>query len=143
MWLIDSTKLHSHDHGATHNPHRTIDPAERLSRLCMFLEAQFGSSITPLSRPKLSSPTDPTLAASTLSSQTSYTNGELTPDEKAELHRLHESGIPVPGLEIRFDKHVARIWLETLEIECDNGVLRDRVRAVVDRAVECVAPVWG
>lgn len=68
---------------------------------------------------------------------------QLSKAEQAELKRLHALGIPVPGVEIRVDKHVAKVWLETLEVECSWGVLRDRVRAVVERAVEVVAPVWG
>lgn len=49
----------------------------------------------------------------------------------------------MPGLEIRVDKHVARVWLETLEVECGYAVLRDRVRVVVERAVETVAGLWS
>lgn len=63
--------------------------------------------------------------------------------EAEELERLHSIGIPVPGVEITVDKHVAKVWLETLEVECLYGVLRDRVKAVVERAVETVAPLWG
>lgn len=63
--------------------------------------------------------------------------------EAAELKRLHSMGIPVPGLEIKVDKHVARVWLENLAVECEYGVLRDRVKAVVERAGETVAPLWG
>lgn len=63
--------------------------------------------------------------------------------EAEELERLHSIGIPVPGVEITVDKHIAKVWLETLEVECSYGVLRDRVKAVVERAVETVAPLWG
>lgn len=63
--------------------------------------------------------------------------------EAEELERLHSIGIPVPGVEIKVDKNVAKVWLETLEVECANGVLRDRLKAVVERAVETVAPLWG
>jgi cleavage and polyadenylation specificity factor subunit 3 len=52
-------------------------------------------------------------------------------------------GIPVPGIEIKVDKHVARVWLEDLEVECANPVLRDRIRVVVERAVETVAGLWA
>lgn len=68
---------------------------------------------------------------------------ELADLEAEELARLHSMGIPVPGVEIKVDKNVAKVWLETLEVECANGVLRDRVKAVVERAVETVAPLWG
>lgn len=63
--------------------------------------------------------------------------------EKKEMARLHAIGVPVPGVEIRVDKQVAKVWLEDLSVECSSGVLRDRVRAVVERAVECVAPIWA
>lgn len=62
--------------------------------------------------------------------------------EAEEMARLHSLGIPVPGLEIKVDKMIARLWLETLEVECVNKLLGDRVRAVVERAVETVAPLW-
>ena len=51
--------------------------------------------------------------------------------------------IPVPGIEIKVDKHIARVWLETLEVECTYPVLRDRVRVVVERAAETVAGLWS
>jgi cleavage and polyadenylation specificity factor subunit 3 len=63
--------------------------------------------------------------------------------EAAELARLQANGIPVPGIEIKVDKHVARVWLEDLEVECANAVLRDRVRVVIERAVETVASMWS
>ena len=63
--------------------------------------------------------------------------------EARERARLASLGIPVPGLEIKVDKHVAKLWLEDLEVECANAVLRDRVKAVVERAVETVAPLWS
>lgn len=68
---------------------------------------------------------------------------DLLDYEAEEVERLHSIGIPVPGVEIKVDKHVAKVWLETLEVECSYGVLRDRVKAVVERAVETVAPLWG
>jgi cleavage and polyadenylation specificity factor subunit 3 len=37
----------------------------------------------------------------------------------------------------------AAVWLEDLEVECKNKVFADRVRAVVERAVEVAAPLWG
>ncbi len=68
---------------------------------------------------------------------------DLEEFEEAELDRLHGLGIPVPGIEIKVDKHVARVWLETLEVECTYPVLRDRVRVVVERAAETVAGLWS
>jgi cleavage and polyadenylation specificity factor subunit 3 len=63
--------------------------------------------------------------------------------QQAELARLHKLGIPVPGVRIRVDKMEASVWLEELEVECGNKVFADRVRAVVERAVEVTAPLWG
>lgn len=60
-----------------------------------------------------------------------------------EIARLHKLGIPVPGISIKVDKMTATIWLEDLEVECNNKVFADRVRAVVERAVEVTAPLWG
>ncbi|KAK1256405.1 hypothetical protein MKX07_008664 [Trichoderma sp. CBMAI-0711] len=61
-----------------------------------------------------------------------------------ELARLHKLGIPVPGISIKVDnKMAATVWLEDLEVECSNKVFADRVRAVVERAVEVTAPLWG
>jgi len=143
-----SSTKHTHTHP---NPHANITPRERFTRLCMFLEAQFGPTITPLLQPRPNPhpstlpPTDhstikPEPRTSTPDSS-AHDLAELEAEE--ELARLHAIGIPVPGVEIRVDKHVARVWLETLEVECESGVLRDRVRAVVERAVETVAPLWG
>lgn len=63
--------------------------------------------------------------------------------QEAELARLHRLGIPVPGVSIRVDKMEAAVWLEALEVESNNKVFADRVRAVVERAVEVTAPLWG
>lgn len=68
---------------------------------------------------------------------------QLRERQQAELARLHRLGIPVPGIGIRVDKMEATVWLEDLEVECRNKVLSDRVRAVVERAVEVTAPLWG
>ncbi|KAK3725515.1 endoribonuclease ysh1 [Vermiconidia calcicola] len=106
------------------NPFANITPEERLSRLFMFLEAQFGEdAITPIAQPKLTGETDDVA-------------------REKELARLHQLGIPVPGLEIRVDKMVAKVWLERAEVECGTKSFGDRVRAVVERAMETVAPLW-
>jgi cleavage and polyadenylation specificity factor subunit 3 len=68
---------------------------------------------------------------------------ELSAEDKAELKRLHNLGIPVPGIEIRFDKYVAKVWLEDLEVECASNPLRARVKAVVERGVETVSGLWS
>ena len=109
----------------------------------MFLEAQFGADITPLVTPRGFSPSN---ASEGRSEEDIKGDGDEREEEEVrkalELARLSTLGIPVPGLEIKVDKHVARVWLETLEVECANRTLRDRVAAVVERAVETVAPLW-
>ena len=113
----------------------------------MFLEAQFGPMVTPITHPKI--PARPPKAA--IDTDGIKNEPEDEPDfendaadlEAEELERLHSVGIPVPGVEIRFDKHVARVWLETLEVECASPVLRERIKAVIERAVETVAPLWA
>lgn len=144
-------------------------------RLCMLLEAQFGSNIAPIERPKLSSLSSvpkkepstrtstpaikpdldrsetPASVATPATQKEEQENGvneefseaEIEEMEADELDRLHSLGIPVPGIEIKVDKHVARVWLETLEVECSYPVLRDRVKIVVERAVETVAGIWA
>ena len=112
----------------------------------MFLEAQFGPLVTPITIPK----TQPKPAKSTLDDDgIKKEAGEEADEDDAEdlaaeeVERLHNIGIPVPGVEIRVDKQVVKVWLETLEVECASHVLRERVKAVVERAVETVAPLWG
>jgi cleavage and polyadenylation specificity factor subunit 3 len=158
--MTGSSSKHTHDHGHGHdddfklparNPHANISPTERLERLFMFLEAQFGSdALTPIETPKISSHL--ILPAKDQASDTVI--GDAGSDNEAEgedmkeairleLERLHKAGIPVPGIEIKVDKMVAKVWLEDLEIECAHRVFGDRVRAVVERAVEVIAPLWG
>ncbi|KAK0280252.1 endoribonuclease ysh1 [Friedmanniomyces endolithicus] len=131
------------------NPHANITPEERLNRLFMFLEAQFGEdALSPIPYPRPQNPTTTTTTTTT----TGTTNGTGYPPTSAEqdksaihaeLARLHSIGIPVPGLEIRVDRLVARVWLEGLEVECGNKTLGDRVRAVVERGCGTLAPLWG
>ena len=118
----------------------------------MFLEAQFGSQVRPIGQPKLTPKASETTKSigddgvkieSDEKADMNEAVADLADLEAAELERLHSIGIPVPGVEIVVDKHRAIVWLETLEVECTYGVLRDRVRAVVERAVETVAPLWG
>jgi len=132
------------------NLHANITPEERFSRLCMFLEAQFGPMISPITKPRL--PIRPSKSEAAPNAVKSEDDANMSGDDAAEdpadaeaeeLERLHSIGIPVPGVEIKVDKNIAKVWLETLEVECANGVLRDRVKAVVERAVETVAPLWG
>ncbi|KAK3113586.1 endoribonuclease ysh1, partial [Teratosphaeriaceae sp. CCFEE 6253] len=123
---------------ALRNPHAMVTPEEKLSRLFMFLEAQFGEdALSPIPTPR---------ALPTNGDASHEGEDDTVAHEKAqatELARLHARGIPVPGLEIRVDKHVARVWLEDLEVECANKTLGDRVRAVVERGCGVVAPLWG
>jgi cleavage and polyadenylation specificity factor subunit 3 len=107
--------------------------------LFLFLEAQFGSdALNPIEIPKL-----PKLLPEEAGADGNEEEDETREAEKIELERLHKAGIPVPGVEIKVDKMVAKVWLENLEVECANRVFGDRVRAVVERAVEIVAPLWG
>ncbi|KAL2157801.1 hypothetical protein VTH06DRAFT_5069 [Thermothelomyces fergusii] len=187
------------------NLHANLSPEERLERLMMFLEAQFGAdNVSPIAEPKLppASPPPPKPvkpaaagapkkekeegdradgATTTPMDVSSPADGGTKPAEakkeseeeeggdgheeeeagaeeeeeeeeeqreherrvRAELARLHKLGIPVPGVRIKVDKMEANVWLEGLEIECANRVFADRVRAVVERAVEVTAPLWG
>lgn len=115
----------------------------------MFLEAQFGAeNLTPIATPKNITSPQPstTIRDSEQPSSESATEGEEAEEnaaEKKEIERLHKMGIPVPGVEIKVDKMVAKVWLEDLEVECANRVFGDRVRAVVERGVEVTAPLWG
>lgn len=144
---------HGHSHGqengteAPRNQHANISPEDRFSRLCLFLEEQFGDGVTPIEKPKTLQHPDSKAIEAKKEEQESEGEGESEDDtesaEIAERARLAALGIPVPGLEIKFDKFVAKLWLEDLEVECANAVLRDRIKAVVERAVETVAPMWN
>lgn len=123
-----------------------LTPEERFSRLCMFLEEQFGDNITPIETPRI----DHLIKASKgLKSESDSDEDDSDEEEKdavliaAERARLASVGIPVPGLEIKVDKTVAKLWLDDLTLECTHKVWRERILAVVDRAVETVAPFWN
>jgi cleavage and polyadenylation specificity factor subunit 3 len=121
----------------------------------MFLETQFGSeALTPIETPRMPSHADPSslsprrkaLKSSNGDSDSedmSVSDADIDELQNIELERLHRLGIPVPGIEIKVDKMVARVWLEDLEVECSNRIFGDRVRVVVERAVEAVASLWG
>jgi len=134
---------HEDDFAALPNPHSYLGAEDRLTRLLMMLEAQFGTSIAPIDRPRVPADLVNGNADGADNVNTEVNEERLADIESAELDRLQALGIPVPGLEIRVDKHVARVWLENLEVECTNPVLRDRVRVVVERAVETVAGLWA
>lgn len=140
---------HHHHHGdndddmeipSLPNPHSQSGPQERLARMLMMLEAQFGGdNIGPIERPRV--PAD--LALGPQEDGEEMNEERIADIEAAELNRLITMGVPVPGIEIRVDKHIARVWLEDLEVECANPVLRDRIRVVVERAIETVAGLWA
>ncbi|KAH8672758.1 cleavage and polyadenylation specifity factor [Tricladium varicosporioides] len=149
-----SSSKHSHSHHAlpTRNLHANLSPEERLERLMMFLEAQFGQdNLNPIAIPKLPAkavlpaPASPSTMKDEDSTPDASEDGdrELEALQNAEIERLHKIGIPVPGIEIKVDKMVAKVWLEDLEVECANRVFGDRVRAVVERAAEVTAPLWA
>ncbi|KAI0541411.1 cleavage and polyadenylation specificity factor subunit [Xylaria digitata] len=155
-----SASKHSHSHGPElplRNPHASLTAQERLERLFLFLEAQFGAdAVTPVATPKLPPLTRDKKPRKTGEGDTADSDAsmELSDDDeeeerllelrqKTELERLHKIGIPVPGITITVDKMVATVWLEDLEVECSQKVLADRVKAVVERAVEVTAPLWA
>lgn len=123
---------------------------ERFAQLLMILEAQFGDTMTPIEKPRLASKlstqngtnAEGDKDAEEEEEENIISEEELAEAESGELSRLHALGIPFPGVEIKIDKHVARVWLEDLEVDCSYAVLRDRVRVVLERAVETVASMW-
>ncbi|KUI58005.1 Endoribonuclease YSH1 [Cytospora mali] len=159
---------HSHSHsppGAAaaddilppRNLHANLTPEERLERLFMFLEAQFGAdNVSPIAEPKLAPvPRDSGKKAIKNGEEDASMEGsaedeqdqeeeerELEARRRAELERQHRLGIPVPGVAIKVDKMAAKVWLEDLEVECAHKAFGDRVRTVVDRAIEVTAPLW-
>lgn len=164
--LPESASKHPHSHDLPErNPHAGLTPQERLERLFLFLEAQFGAdAVSPIAEPKLpASPPTPPRSSSSMDKKPAATKSEdedtamgsgkeedeeREEDEEqrlkaAELDRLHRLGIPVPGVVIKVDKSVATVWLEDLQVESNSKLLADRVRAVVERAVEVTAPLWG
>ncbi|KAL7906710.1 beta-lactamase-like protein [Trichoderma velutinum] len=87
--------------------------------------------------------TKPDIKAEAMDVDEDAAKQQLQERQHKEIARLHKIGIPVPGISIKVDKMTATIWLEDLEVECNNKVFADRVRAVVERAVEVTAPLWG
>ncbi|KAF4553498.1 Endoribonuclease ysh-1-like protein [Elsinoe fawcettii] len=130
-----SSKQHSHSHNhdsKRRNLHANLDPQERLSRLCMFLESHFGAdAVTPIEKPRL-----PTALVDDDEEDEIVKQKKVAAAELAELDRLHSLGIPVPGLEVKVERLVAKVWLENLEVECATRSFKDRVAAVVERGAE-------
>ncbi|CEJ91751.1 Putative Endoribonuclease YSH1 [[Torrubiella] hemipterigena] len=140
--------LHSHDLPKT-NPHANVSAEARLQRMFWFLETQFGAdNVSPVAEPKLPDLETDTDAMATDDADNAAPKVEedeslLEERRRAEIERLHKIGIPVPGVSITVDKMTATVWLENLDVECTNKAFSDRVRAVVDRAVEVTAPLWA
>ncbi|CZT40737.1 related to BRR5-component of pre-mRNA polyadenylation factor PF I [Rhynchosporium secalis] len=145
-----SSSKHSHSHELpTRNLHANLSPTERLERLFMFLEAQFGAeNVTPIAVPKLSLKGVNGSTGTIKEDEDGASEGseeedrELEALQRKEIERLHKIGIPVPGVEIKVNNAVAKVWLEDLEVEGASRVLVERVRTVVERAVEITAPLW-
>lgn len=147
-----SSASHSHSHdlrGA--NPHARPSSTDRLERLFWFLEAQFGAdNVSPVETPRLAEP-DAQQASGDVGQdgpgpddmQLDRKEDDAESRRNKEMERLHKIGIPVPGVSIKVDKMVATVWLEDLDVQCNNKVFADRVRAVVERGVEVTAPLWG
>jgi len=120
-----SSKQHSHDHGnrmsgiKAASPHSHVTPEQRLHRLMMFLEAQFGDCVQPLEPPKL---------------------GDVEMVDNDDQVILASERRFSPGVKITIDNLVANVYFDTLEIECRHESLKMRVKAVVERAVETIAP---
>lgn len=117
----------------------------------MFLEAQFGAeNVSPIAIPKITlTPKETPGSPSTMkddedaaSEGSEDEERELEILQRKEIERLHKIGIPVPGVEITVNNWVAKVWLENLEVEGASRVLVERVRTVVERAVEVTAPLW-
>ncbi|KAI5462252.1 beta-lactamase-like protein [Mariannaea sp. PMI_226] len=144
-----SSAKHSHTHELpAKNPHRTPNPEQRLERLLWFLEAQFGQdNVAPVAVPKLPPVDEKAQDAEDEDAMQVGEDGEGSAEieerQQKEIARLHKLGIPVPGISIKVDRMAATVWLEDLEVECTNKIFADRVRAVVERAVEVTAPLWG
>ncbi|TQW00543.1 hypothetical protein V2A60_001621 [Cordyceps javanica] len=140
------------------NPHARVSSQDRLERLFWFLEAQFGAdNVAPVETPRLpavpalpSPPPDdnkddikPEVDAMDGVEDGGDADEALQKRQWKELERLHKLGIPVPGISVKVDSMTATVWLEDLEVESSKPVFADRVRAVVERAVEVTAPLWG
>ena len=137
------TNGHSHPPIQLRNQLANLTPEERFSRLCMFLEEQFGENINPIEIPRvhhLAVDNKEEIDSDEDEADVEARNAELIASERARLASL---GIPVPGLEIKVDKVTARLWLDDLTLDCPNKVWRERILAVVERAVETVAPLWS
>ncbi|KAF8462909.1 beta-lactamase-like protein [Kalaharituber pfeilii] len=124
--------------------HAHITPQIRIERVLHSLEEQFGEHVTPIEDFSLL----PSSSPSASSSPKAITDGDEGDENEmremmieATRRRMEKLGLTCPGVEIRVDEHVARVWFEGLEVECKLDSLRMRVKTVVERAVEGVAPL--
>lgn len=133
--------MHSHSPSPVPpQPHALPDAHARLEAFLMFLRTQFGDDAVTLlsSTPSAADDSDSGIDEGEDDTQKSGRR------RRAEQERLHRLGVPVAGVAVRVDNKLeARVWLEDLEVECANRVFADRVRAVVERACEVTAPLWG
>jgi Pre-mRNA 3'-end-processing endonuclease polyadenylation factor C-term len=112
-----------HHHLPSHNPHTIVTtPEQKLSRLLLLLENQFGDAIVPINITDENGGTD----------TSGIPNGSGNGVETTQ-----------PGLEISVPPHTARVRLMDLHVECKNPALRSRVQAVVEKACETVAGIAG
>ena len=143
--------------------HAHISPQTRLERVLHSLEEQFGNAVTPIEDLTLLPASQHPLPSNIFSQKAPKAEGETEIDGEAESivrsrgdgneeqlreiaveaakKRLAKLGLTCPGVEVRVDDHVARVWFEGLEVDCKLDSLRMRDKTVVERAVEGVAPL--
>ncbi|KAG0644874.1 beta-lactamase-like protein [Tuber brumale] len=139
-----STTAHPHTHSALSkipetSPHAHICHSDRIEQVLTFLEAQFGDCVAPLppgSQPAASTTLPPKPVAETSTATSAVDTGAA--DEEMDV--VQEMREVVPGVQIKIDNIVANVWFENLDVECRNESLKMRVKTVVERAVETVAP---
>jgi cleavage and polyadenylation specificity factor subunit 3 len=156
--IRQSSSMHSHSHDdevgedvamvkrAAKAKQRELDPKERLSRLFMLLEAQFGNDVTPINSLRPTKATQPTPPPEEGAKEEDRDEEMTDAEVEKALERLHTLGIPVPGIKIDVGGQVVNVWLEDMSVEsvtARSAVLKQRVEMVVREAVECVAPLWG
>ena len=116
------------------------DPKEKMSRLFLLLESQFGHNITPITTPP---PPKGTAITPPPDAKDEMKDDMTDKEVQAALERLERLGVPVPGVEIAVNGQVAKVWLEDMSVESKSAVLKGRVEAVVREAFEGVAELWG
>lgn len=113
----------------------------------MLLEAQFGENVTPIQTLRPTKAGQPTPPPEGTEANDGEGDQEMTDAEvEKALERLHNIGIPVPGIAIDVNGQIVHVWLEDMSVEsvtAKSAVLKQRVEMVVREAVECVAPLWG